>query len=168
MLGLRLQALTPQKVAQAYSLIQLVAADVSPAAWRKFAHRRISRTQRSSGGIHTVQNGKGIILGLASYRADVALNSEPVFTVDHLVVVATTERQRNAVLSVLLDAMEDIAASRDYGLIQFRLEASESALLHRYARWLLQAAGHSEKYVLLSKALETSGPRAGGVGGSSF
>lgn len=154
MLGLRLQPLTPQKVAQAYSLIQLVATGVSPAAWRKFAHRRISRSQRSSGGIYTVQNGHGIILGLASYRAEDGLNSEPIFTVDHIVVVATTERQRNAVLSALLGAMEHIAKSHDYGLIQFRLEASESALLHRYARWLLQAAGHSEKYVLLSKALE--------------
>lgn len=155
--SLRLQPLTPEKVARAYALVQLVASDVSLEAWRKFAHRRLSRAPTSSSGIHTVQDRQGNILGLASYTADDGLNDVRTFTVDHLVVVATTERQRDAVLSALLGAMETIAANHRCGAIQFQLEATGSAILDQHARWLLEAAGHSERYVLLAKMLGTQG-----------
>ncbi len=155
--GLRLLPLTPQKVAQAYALIQLVAPDVSLAAWRKFARQRMSGACASSGGVHTIQNAHGTILGLASYCADDGWNNVRTFTVDHLVVVATTERQQDAVLSALLDALETIAVNYGCSAIQFKLAASGSAILDRHARWLLEAAGHSERYVLLAKALADRG-----------
>lgn len=157
MLSLRLEPLTPEKVARAYALVQLVASNVSLAAWRKFAHRRISSMKPPIGGIHTVQDRRGNILGLASYAAADDLNDVRTLTVDHLVVIGTTERQGDAVLSALLDAMETIAVSYGCGAIQVKLAASGSATIDQHARWLLETAGHSERYVLLAKALEARG-----------
>ena len=157
MLSLRLEPLTPEKIARAYALVQLVAADVSLAAWRKFAGQRISGMSPSLSGIHTVQDRRGNILGLASYAAADDLNDVRTLTVDHLVVIGTTERQGDAVLSALLSAMETIAISCGCGTIQFKLAASGSATLDHHARWLLETAGHSERYVLLAKALEAQG-----------
>jgi hypothetical protein len=155
--SLKLEPLNPEKIARAYALVQLVASDVSLAAWLKFAHQRISGINPLLGGIHTAQDRRGNILGLASYVAADDLNDVRTLTVDHLVVVATTGRQEDAVLSALLNALETIAVNCGCGAIQFKLAASGSAILDQHARWLLETAGHSERYVLLAKALAARG-----------
>ena len=152
---LRICELTPDQVVQAYALVRLVASDLSLDVWRRFARQRLSRVETQVGGIHAVQDQRGNILGLASYTADASLEDVRTLTVDNLVIVGTTGRQRESVLLALLGATEAVAANHGCGAIQFRLEASGSANLDQQARWLLQAAGHSERYVLLSKMLQT-------------
>ena len=152
--SLRIHALAPQQVAQAYALVRLVASDLSLDAWCHFANTRISPNEPPSGGIHTVQDVLGNILGFASYTTNSSLHDGRILTVDNLAVVGTIERQRDSVLLALLGAMESVAASHRCGVIQFQLESSSSAVLDRQTRWLLQAAGHSERYVLFSKLLK--------------
>lgn len=154
--SLRIHALTPEQVAQAYALVRLVVSDLSLDAWCNFACQRISQVEPQWGGIHTVQDPQRNILGVASYTTDAGLHDVWTLTVDNLVLVGTTERQRRSVLLALLGAMESVAANHCCGAIQFRLEISGSAVLDQHTRWLLQTAGHSERYVLFSKALETT------------
>ena len=138
--SLRIHALAPQQVAQAYALVRLVASDLSLDAWCHFANTRISPDEPPSGGIHTVQDVLGNILGFASYTTNSSLHDGRIVTVDNL--------------AALLGAMESVAASHRCSVIQFQLESSSSAVLDRQTRWLLQAAGHSERYVLFSKLLK--------------
>ena len=154
--SLRIHALTPAQVVQAYALVRLVATDLSLEAWRDFACQRISLAERQAGGIHTVQDPQGNIIGFASYSTDASLQDGRTLTVDNLVAVGTIERQRDSVLLTLLGTIEEIAANHGCRTIQFRHEVSDSAILDEHTRWLLQAAGHSERYVLFSKALRTA------------
>lgn len=147
--------LAPDQVVQAYALVRLVTTDLPLDVWRTFAGQRLSRVETAFGGIRTIQDSRGNILGLASYTTDASLQGARTLTVDNLVIVGTTERQRTSLLRTLLEAMEAVAADHDCGTIQFRLEASDTTILDQQARWLLQDAGHSERYVLFSKPLES-------------
>jgi len=124
--GLRLQRLTPDKVAQAFVLVELVAAGISRNAWYKFAEERLSRSSSLSTGILTVEDPQGIIVGLASYIVDKPLNKGQILTVDQLLTAAIIDRQRDAALSMLLNAIEDIATNHQDGAVQFRLRAVDS------------------------------------------
>ena len=152
--SLRVRALSPAQVVQAYALVRLVASDLSLDAWRDFACQRLSRAERQAGGIHTVQDSRGSIVGFASYSTDDSLQEGRILTVDNLVAVGTIERQRDSVLLALLGALESIATNHRCGAIQFRLEAAGSTFLDQQIRLLLQTSGHRERYVLFTKALE--------------
>jgi hypothetical protein len=154
--SLRIHALTPDQVPQAYPLVRLVASDLSLDAWRNFACQRISQIESQLGGIHTVQDTQGNILGFASYATDISLHDGRILTVDNLVVVGTIERQRDFVLLALLGALERIATKHCCETMQFRLEAAGSTFLDQHIRVLLETAGHRERYVLFSKMLETA------------
>ena len=153
MKSLRIHPLAPAQVAQAYALVRLVASGLSLESWCDFASQRITHTAARHGGIHTVQDRHGRILGFASYTADVSLDDGRCLTVDKLVVVGTIERQREAVLFALLRALEMVAAGHRCGTIHFRLDAACATFLDRHTRALLENAGHHERYVLLSKEL---------------
>jgi len=144
--GLKLQHLTPDKVAQAFVLVELVASGISRKAWSKFAERRISQTSSLSTGILTVEDPKGIIVGLASYIVDKELNEGRTLTVDQLVTVPIIDQQRDAVLAMLLNAIEDIATNHRDSAIRFRLRAFDSAILDQHAHRLLEASGLSHRW----------------------
>lgn len=146
MSSLRLRPLTPDKVVQAFVLVQLVTSDVSRVAWSDFAEERISQTWSPLGGILTVQDPHGIMVGLASYTVENGFDDVLVVTVDHLLVIPIIDQQRDAVLSALLGAMT--SASHRCSTVQFQLGTSGSAILDQHAHRLLEATGTGEKYVL--------------------
>jgi hypothetical protein len=140
---LRLQRLTPDKVAQAFTLVELVVPDISRGTWRKFARGRISQASSLSGGILTVQDSQGIIVGLASYIIEKDVNVGQILRIDQLVSVAIIAQQRNLVMATLLDAMEDIATNHRCSAIRFRLGPFGPAIRDREAHRLLETFGFS-------------------------
>lgn len=142
---LEVRPLTLDRIARSYALLQVVASDISLVAWRNFAQRRIDRTPSPLAGIHTVQDRKGNILGLISYTSDETSDDFRILTVDHLVVAAIVEQQKNSVLSALVNAMVHGVARQRRGAMRIRLGSSGSASLDQHAYWLLSVAGHGQK-----------------------
>lgn len=153
MKSLSIHPLVPAQVDQAYALVRLAASELSLERWCDFAAQRMTHAATRCGGIHTVQDRQGKILGFASYTMDASLDDGRCLTVDNLMVVGTFDRQREAVLLALLRALEKVAAGDCCGAIHFRLEATSATLLDRHVRALLENAGHRERYVMLSKEL---------------
>ncbi len=154
--SLRIDSLTPAQIVQAYALVRLVTTDLSLDAWCDFASQRLSRAERQAGGIHTVQDREGSIIGFASYSTDASLQDGRILTVDNLVAVGTIERQRDSVLLALLGALESVATTHRCRTIEFRLSAAGSNLLDQHLRLLLKTAGHCKRYVVFSKLLEAA------------
>lgn len=142
---LRLQRLTSDKVGQAFVLVELVAPDISRGAWSRFAQGRISQASSLSGGILTVQDSQGIIVGLASYIIDKDVNDGQILKIDQFVSIAIIAQQTNAVMATLFDAMEDIAIKHRCSAVRFRLGCFGSAILDQHAHRLLETSGLSHR-----------------------
>lgn len=64
---LRLVPLSPDRIAQAYPLVQVVRPALSLEAWRRYARAILEDTEGGS-GIATLQDPRGLIAGLFVYR----------------------------------------------------------------------------------------------------
>ena len=119
-------------VVQALVLVELVVQDISRVAWTKFAQGRISQASSLSGEILTVQDSQGIIVGLASCVINEDLNEGQTLLIDQLVSVPMIDQQRDALMSTLLEAMEDIATKHCCSAIRFQPGAFGTAILHQH------------------------------------
>ena len=152
---LTVQALTLDRVAEAFPIASLGVSGLTPELWQDFASQRISQSEPFEGGILTVRDGCNSIIGLASYLLKANLDSAPALLVDHIIAIAIFEKQRRQAQQVLLDAVYGVAREHRCGSVDIHLQNRSAAQADRELLGLLRRAGHRETGVTLTKALRT-------------
>ncbi|HSR72807.1 MAG TPA: hypothetical protein VLL72_10550 [Kiloniellales bacterium] len=101
--------LKPDRVAQAYPLVQAALPRVSLDAWRHYASTFLTGGQTARCGILTVVDVQDCIVGLCVYRIESDLAHGRVLIVDH--IVALDLFRRAAVIAEILSGVEHLARS---------------------------------------------------------
>jgi hypothetical protein len=107
---LTIHHLSPERVGQAFALIQAVMPGVGLEDWQKFATPLVDPRARTRGGILTVVSEQAYIAGLSIYRVEPDLEHGPALVADHFTALDLFDRQ--AVVHALAGALEDLARER--------------------------------------------------------
>ena len=107
---LTIHHLTPERIGQAFALIQAVMPGVGLEDWRRFAAPLVDSQARTQGGILTVVSEQAYIAGLSIYRVEPDLEHGPALVADHFTALDLFDRQ--AVVHALAGALEDLARER--------------------------------------------------------
>lgn len=150
---LTVQALTLDRVAEAFPIASLGVSGLTPELWQNFASLRIRQSEPFEGGILTARDGRDSIIGLASYLSKANLDCAPGLLVDHIIAIAIFERQRRQALQALLDAVYGVAREHCCSSVDIHLQSRSAAEADREFLGLLRRTGHRETGVTLTKAL---------------
>jgi len=151
-----------RQIDQAFPIVQTIAPDLGMERWRAFAAAVIAgdRAGKAAGkttggtaarGIMTVQNVRGYIHGLFSYRIQENLRHGRVLAVENFIVLDLFDLAGAA--EALLDAMDRTAAGLDCRAIHTSLPDNYSSL-PEYCNWLVSCfreSGHTVEILRLCK-----------------
>lgn len=139
-LGYEARPLAPAQIPQAYPLVALFDAGLTPDQWSRYAAVLVKGSNGSGGlngasreSILTVQNERGYIFGLSSYWIRPDLWREKVLEIENF-AVADIIRGRKVAL-VLLEALERTARAHDCNCLSIKL------IDPRIRHWLRPAEG---------------------------
>lgn len=153
---LRLVPLTPERVDQAYPLIQAVYPGVTPEGWHAYARRILDRGgaeeggAAEEGGIATLQDPRGLIAGLFVYRIRRDLDHGRTLVADD--VVALDIVRPDAVAEHLADALEEVARQHGCHAVHTAVACGREADDHPLVS-PMRALGHRVERLQLCKPL---------------
>jgi len=150
---LTVQALTLDRVAEAFPVASLGVSGLTPELWQNFASLRINQSEPIDGGILTARDGRDSIIGLASYLLKANPDCAPALLVDHIIAIAIFERQRRLALQSLLDAVYSVAREHRCSSVDIHVQSRPAAQADSEFLRLLHRTGHRETGVTLTKAL---------------
>ena len=107
MRNLETRPLTPERVAQAFPLIQTALPAVTFEEWSDFATPLASPAGQATSGVVTVISEQGFIVGLCCYRVERNLHHGAVLMADPFVALDLLDLK--AVARALADAIESLA-----------------------------------------------------------
>ncbi|MEX2630837.1 MAG: GNAT family N-acetyltransferase [Tistlia sp.] len=147
-----IQPLTPDRVFLAYPLVRSALAEVTLAGWTAFAGALLcDEGPRPEGGILTVANESGVIVGLVAYRGRADLVEGKVLDVERLLAFELLDRQ--GVAGLIAEALEAEAARLGCRAIHTCLPVVEGEQRPGWLVALLQARGHHVASMSLCKRL---------------
>ena len=150
---LEVRSLIGQAIAQAYPLLQLTLPDLTLEEWTRFAGHHLAGSETAEGGILTVVDERGFILGLLDYTLDRELSHGRTLMVKTFVALDFLDTSRKDVATVLILAMEKLADQRGCSAIHTLVHQSDTEPRQAWIMDLLQIHGHKPKRVNLSKTL---------------
>lgn len=111
MRDLRLVSLTPHRIDQAFPLMQAVRPELSLEDWRRHAQRVLDDDGATRSGIATLQDERGLIVGLFVYSVDADPDHGPTLVASDFVAMDIVGPHH--VAQALADALETVA--REHG-----------------------------------------------------
>ncbi len=150
---LETRPLTPERVAQAYPLIQMAFPAVSLEDWRDFAAQLASARGQADGGIVTVVGEQGYIVGLCCHRVARDLRHGAVFMADPFVALDLYDPQ--AVVRVLVDSVETLAREHRCAAIHTSLPETGVKGADAWQIRTLRGRGHRVESLRMCKLLDS-------------
>jgi hypothetical protein len=143
--------LVPGRVDDAFPIARAAVPSLTLERWRAFAGDSVAVADRAAPpGIMVVENERGYIQGLCTYRLQHDMRHGTILTVDDLVVLDLVDD--GVVVAALVDALE--ARARAFGCSAIRLHVAEntqarpnSPVLYEF----LKRTGHAVDAVRLMK-----------------
>ncbi|HEY5598937.1 MAG TPA: hypothetical protein VIK47_09050 [Kiloniellales bacterium] len=160
MRDLKVQALGPNHIAQAYPLIQATLPEVPLEAWLAFARAIVGQRSQPHSGLLGVVSEQGYITGLSSYRVAYDLVHGRSLVADHFVAMDLFDRK--SVVHTLANAIEALARERQCGAVHTSLQDSRNQSGRQSTAATLADRGHHVESVCLCKILT---PAIGADGG---
>ncbi len=157
---LKVQALGPKHIAQAYPLIQAILPEVPLEAWLAFARAMIRQRSQAQSGLLGVVSEQGYITGLSTYRVAHDLVHGRSLVADHFVAMDLFDRK--AVVNTLAEAIEALARERLCGAVHTTLQDRRTLSGRESTVATLADRGHRVESVGLCKIVT---PINGGKGG---
>jgi hypothetical protein len=147
-------ALTKDQITQAYPVVQAALPGITLEQWRAFAAApSTGRGLPNACGIITLQDRRGYIRGLFSYSVECDLTHGRVLFADNVVVLGLGNR--NAGMSMLLQAMESVARRHGCAAIKTHLREGVNGVADRRAIvGRFRDEGHSIEGLTLCKPVE--------------
>jgi hypothetical protein len=152
--SLEIRPLTPERVAQAFPLIQIAFPAVSLEDWRNFAAPPARAQGQADGGIITVISEQGYIVGLCCYRVAQDLRHGAVLLANHFLILDLFDQQ--AVVRALADAVESLARERRCTAIHTSLPETVVKGADDWLVRILRSRGHRVESVRMCKLLASS------------
>ncbi len=154
MRSLDTRPLTPERVAQAFPLIQIAFPAVSLEDWRDFATPPARAQGQVDGGIITVDSEQGYIVGLCCYRVAQDLRHRAVLLANHFLILDLIGQQ--AVGRALADAVESLARNRRCTAIHTSLPEAGVKGADDWLVRILRSRGHRVESLRMCKLLANS------------
>jgi hypothetical protein len=154
---LEVRSLTDQAIAQAYPLLQLTLPDLTLEDWTKFAVQQLAGSKTTEGGILTVVDERGFILGLLDYTIDRELSHGRTLVVKNFVALDFLDTTKKDIATVLIQAMEKLAGHRGCSAIHTLVHQSDTEPRKAWIMDLLETHGHKPQRVNLCKSLAAEG-----------
>ena len=146
MRSLTIEPLTPDRIDQAFPLIQMVRPRLSVADWRAHAHALLARPDS---GITLLVDDRGLILGLFCWTVESHPDHGTTLDAEDFVALDIVGSNRSA--DALADALEDTARRRGCGAVHTNVQCAgggASGLVDR-----LSGLGHRMESLRLCKQL---------------
>ena len=146
--------LDPQRISQAYPLVQTVMPDLDLDAWQHFALSLLQPPPVKSpqGGILTALNEGGFMVGLAIYRLVHDLRHGPVLLAEHLMALDLLDCK--LVAQRLAVGLEGIASREGCRAVHITLSGATRTRTGDWLVGLLEDRGHQVQGVSLCKPME--------------
>ncbi len=154
MRSLETRPLTPERVAQAFPLIQIAFPAVSLKDWRDFATPPARAQGQVAGGIITVVSEQGYIVGLCCYRVTQDFQHGAVLMADHFLILDLFDQK--AVVRALADAVESLARERRCTAIHTSLPETGVKGADDWLVRILRSRGHRVESLRMCKLLANS------------
>ncbi len=154
MRNLETRSLTPERVAQAFPLIQTAFPAVSLEDWRDFATPLARAQGPADGGIITVVSEQGYIVGLCCYRVAQDFQHGAVLMADYFLILDLFDQ--NAVVRALADAVESLARERRCTAIHTSLPETGVKGTNNWLARILRSRGHRVESLRMCKLLANS------------
>ena len=154
MRSLETRPLTPERIAQAFPLIQTAYPVVSLEDWRDFATPLASAQGPADGGIITVVNEQGYIVGLCCYLDTQDLRHGAVLLANHFLILDLFDQQ--AVVRALADALESLARERRCTAIHTSVPETGVKRADDWLVRILRSRGHRVESLRMCKLLANS------------
>ncbi len=154
---LEIRSLTDQAIAQAFPLLQLTLPDLTLEDWTEFAIHHMAGSRTTEGGILTVVDERGYILGLLDFTIDRELAHGRTLTVKNLVALDFLDTSKKDIATALIEAMEKLADERGCSAIHTLVQQSDTEPRQSWIMDLLETHGHKPKRVNLCKSLAAEG-----------
>ncbi|MFQ6017175.1 MAG: hypothetical protein ACE5KF_03180 [Kiloniellaceae bacterium] len=148
---LRIRPLTPDRIAQAYPLVQAALPEVSLGDWRDFAAPLVSPKAQPDAGIITVISERDYIAGLCSYHIAHDLRHGPALIADHFLALDLFDQR--AVVHALAEAIESLAKDRLCTAIHTNLPETGAKISDGWLIRLLGNRGHRIESLRMCKVL---------------
>jgi hypothetical protein len=152
--SLETRPLTPERVAQAFPLIQIAFPALSLEDWRDFAAPLASAPGQADGGIITVVSEQGYIVGLCCYRVAQDFQHGAVFMTDLFLIFDLCGQK--AVVHALTDAVESLARERRCTAIHTSLPETGVKGADNWLVRILRSRGHRVESLRMCKLLASS------------
>lgn len=146
--------LLPERLDDAFPIARAAVPSLSLERWRAFAGESVAVADRATPpGIMVVENDRGYIQGLCTYRLQHDMRLGTILTVDDLVALDLVDD--GAIAGVLIDALE--ARARAFGCSAIRLHVAEDSQARPNSPMLyefLKRTGHAVDAVRLVKPVD--------------
>ncbi len=154
MRNLETRPLTPERVAQAFPLIQTALPAVTLEEWRDFALPLVSPAGQATSGVVTVLSEQDFIVGLCCYRVEKNLHHGAVLMADPFLALDLLDLK--AVASALADAIESLAREWHCTAIHTSLPATGVKGAENWLVRNLRGRGHQVESLRMCKLLASS------------
>ncbi len=154
MRNLETRPLTPERVAQAFPLVQIAFPALSLEDWRDFAAPPARAQGQVDGGIITVVSDQGYIVGLCCYRVAQDFQHGAVLMADPFLALDLLDLK--AVARALADAIESLARERRCTAIHTSLPETEVKGADAWLVRILRSRGHRVESLRMCKLLASS------------
>ncbi len=154
MRNLETRPLTPERVAQAFPLIQTALPSVTLEEWRDFALPLASPAGQATSGVVTVLSEQDFIVGLCCYRVEKNLHHGAVLMADPFLALDLLGLK--AVACALADAIESLAREWHCTAIHTSLPATGVKGAENWLVRNLRSRGHRVESLRMCKLLANS------------
>ncbi len=154
MRSLETRPLTPERVAQAFPLIQIALPAVNLEDWREFAAPLARAQGPADDGIITVVSEQVDFVGLCCYRVTQDLRHGAVLLANHFLILDLFGQQ--AVVRALADAVESLARERRCTAIHTSLPETVVKGADDWLVRILRSRGHRVESLRMCKLLANS------------
>lgn len=154
---MKAQTLKPEKIDQAYALIQVVMPHIPLESWRAFANSLLSRTEAPESGILAVEDPGGYVMGMVGYVIDHDLEHGQTLLAKNFISLDGTIKGKEAVAYALIGALEDLARQKGCGHIRTIVHEPEAALRDAWIIDVLKGSGHHTEARRFIKAVRRGG-----------
>jgi hypothetical protein len=151
----RIKTLTPDRVDQAFPLIQAVAPNITLEAWRRFAAPLVPQPGQvgpAAGGILFAEDERGYMAGMVAYRIQHDLEHGPILVAEHFVAFDFFERDKIA--EALARALEGLAAGHRCAAVHTVLPEGAERSRREWLIDMLKLRGHRPHCFALRKAMQ--------------
>jgi hypothetical protein len=142
------KSLSPELIDQAFTVARSGDFGLTLDSWRRYALGLMKHGPKA-GGVLIVENRRGTIQAVCSYRIEASLGGGPICSVDHLVALDLVDS--GAVTTALLKALEDLA--RRQSAVALRLDLPYGARATEVLLKRLAEHGHRIECIRLLKPL---------------